>query len=145
MTNYVTQFLPKVKPEGWMKIAVGGVLGAVTLDDLRRYAGGSGGNTETVYTIAPLSDTYSQEFLNGVQVFNFLVNGIEPDYGFTVSIPELTSDQYRIGNYGLQRNDFTVYLDPSLLMTGSAFTFEVRDTSGKLVYDKVFTILRQDA
>lgn len=39
MTNYVTQFLPVVKPQDWMKVEVGladGVYG-ITLGDLKKY------------------------------------------------------------------------------------------------------------
>lgn len=39
MTNYVIQFLPKVKPADWMKIEVGtagGVYG-ITVGDLKKY------------------------------------------------------------------------------------------------------------
>lgn len=39
MTNYVTGYLPTVPPKDWMKIAVGGVLGAVQLKDLKDYVG----------------------------------------------------------------------------------------------------------
>lgn len=50
MTNYVTGYLPTVPPKDWMKIAVGGVLGAVQLKDLKDYVGqaNSGNNTSKI-------------------------------------------------------------------------------------------------
>lgn len=49
MTNYVTGYLPTVPPKDWMKIAVGGVLGAVQLKDLKDYVGqANNGNTTTI-------------------------------------------------------------------------------------------------
>lgn len=50
MTNYVTGYLPTVPPKDWMKIAVGGVLGAVQLKDLKDYVGqaNSGNNVSKI-------------------------------------------------------------------------------------------------
>lgn len=47
MTNYVTQFLPVVKPQDWMKVEVGladGVYG-ITLGDLKAYLLGDNSNS----------------------------------------------------------------------------------------------------
>jgi hypothetical protein len=60
MTNYVTGYLPTVEPKDWMKIAVGGVLGAVQLKDLKSFVGASGGsnaNTIQLSDVTIPSDT----------------------------------------------------------------------------------------
>lgn len=83
MTNYVTGKTPIVNPKDWMKIAVGGVVGAIKLSDLKAYVGNSGGNGDggtnpsTEWTVKYVEDVISSEdyYSKGFQIQS-MQNGV---------------------------------------------------------------------
>lgn len=98
MTNYVTGYLPTVPPKDWMKIAVGGVLGAVQLNDLKDYVGqANNGNTTTIklsdVTIPSDSVIYKDAPTSSNIQLNFSPLGANEDVTVTdVSNPTALND-----------------------------------------------------
>lgn len=98
MTNYVTGYLPTVPPKDWMKIAVGGVLGAVQLKDLKDYVGqANNGNTTTIklsdVTIPSDSVIYKDAPTSSNIQLNFSPLGANEDVTVTdVSNPTALND-----------------------------------------------------
>lgn len=73
MDNYVIGFLPVVSPQDDMKIEIGGVLGSVTIGDLKKYIKGEN-TTVTGLTLNPSAVTITaNDFINtGI---NFKISG----------------------------------------------------------------------
>lgn len=141
MTNYVTQFLPALTPEDWMKVEVGGVYGAITLGDLKSFLndGSSGGGSGAGdYTIIPLRPEYTSEELQAGVQFNLLLDGETPTETHTWGFRGLTPDQYTASTSN--NGNTLVFSTLSELPSGQNFVIQAFDNYGIAVQSFVITV-----
>lgn len=80
MENYLIGFLPVVSPQDDMKIEIGGVLGSVTIGDLKKYIKGE--NTTTGLTLNPSAVTITANDLINTGI-TFKISGSDiADLGY---------------------------------------------------------------